>query len=59
LPSDKKEEVSDEYFFDHLKDDISEEDHGEGKAYNTSMNLMQKVMIILLILFALLLRKAA
>ncbi len=27
--------MSDEYFFDHLKDDISEEDHGEGKGYNT------------------------
>ncbi len=35
LPSDKKEEVSDEYFFDHLKDDISEENHGEGMGYNT------------------------
>jgi hypothetical protein len=35
LPSDEKEEVSDEYFFNHLKDDISEEDHGEGKGYHT------------------------
>jgi hypothetical protein len=34
LPSDEKEEVSEEYFFDHLKDDISEENHGEGKGYN-------------------------
>ncbi len=25
LPSDKKEEVSDEYFFDHLQDDITED----------------------------------
>ncbi len=25
LPSDKKEEVSDEYFFDHLQDDIAED----------------------------------
>jgi hypothetical protein len=35
LPSDKKEEVLDEYFFDHLKDDVSEEDHGDGKGCNT------------------------
>jgi hypothetical protein len=35
LPSDKKEEVSDEYFFDHLQDDISEDHDGEGKGYNT------------------------
>ncbi len=34
LPSDKKEEVSNEYFFDHLQDDISEENHGEGKGYD-------------------------
>jgi hypothetical protein len=30
LPSDKKEEVLDEYFSDHLQDDITEENHGEG-----------------------------
>ncbi len=34
LPSDEKEEVSDEYFFDRLQDDIAEdiahEDHGQG-----------------------------
>ncbi len=35
LPVDKKKEVSDEYFFDHLKDDISKEDHGEGEGYHT------------------------
>ncbi len=35
LLSDKKEEVSDEYFFDHLQDDISKENHGEGEGYNT------------------------
>jgi hypothetical protein len=35
LPSDKKEEVSDEYFFDHLQDDILEKIHGEGKGCNT------------------------
>jgi hypothetical protein len=35
LPSDKKEKVSDEYFFDHLQDDISKENHGEGKECNT------------------------
>ena len=34
LPSDEKEEVSDEYFFDHLQDDITEDHHGEGKGYN-------------------------
>jgi hypothetical protein len=31
LPVGEKEEVSDEYFFDHLKDDISKEDHGESE----------------------------
>ncbi len=31
LPSDKKEEVSDEYFFDHLQDDITEDYNVEGK----------------------------
>jgi hypothetical protein len=35
LPSDKKEEVLDKYFFDHLQDDISEESHGDGKGNNT------------------------
>ncbi len=35
LPSNKKEEVSEEYFFDHLQDDITEENHGKGKGYNT------------------------
>jgi hypothetical protein len=35
LPPEKKEEVLDEYFFDHLQDDITEENHGEGKGYNT------------------------
>jgi hypothetical protein len=35
LPSDEKEEVSEEYFFDHLQDDITEENHGKGKGYNT------------------------
>ncbi len=35
LPVDNKEEVSDKYFFDHLKDDISKEDHGESKRYHT------------------------
>jgi hypothetical protein len=35
LLSNKKEEVSDEYFFDHLKDDISEENHGEDEGYKT------------------------
>jgi hypothetical protein len=35
LPSDKKEEVSDKYFFDHLQDDITEDHHGEAKGYNT------------------------
>jgi hypothetical protein len=35
LPSDKKEEVSNEYFFDHLQDDISEENHEVGKGYDT------------------------
>jgi hypothetical protein len=35
LPSDKKEEVSEEYFFDHLQDDITEENHGKGEGYNT------------------------
>jgi hypothetical protein len=34
LPSDEKEEVSDEYFFDHLQDDITEDNHGEGEGYN-------------------------
>ncbi len=34
LPSDEKEEVSDEYFFDHLQDDITEDHHGEGEGYN-------------------------
>ncbi len=34
LPSDKKEKVSDEYFFDHLQDDITEDHHGEGEGYN-------------------------
>jgi hypothetical protein len=27
--------VLDKYFFDHLKDDISKEDHGDGKGYHT------------------------
>jgi hypothetical protein len=31
----KKEEVSDKYFFDHLQDDISEENHGKGEGYDT------------------------
>ncbi len=31
LPSDEKEEVSDEYFFDHLQDDITEDYDVEGK----------------------------
>jgi hypothetical protein len=35
LPFDEKEEVLDEYFFDHLKDEISKEDHGEGVGYHT------------------------
>jgi hypothetical protein len=35
LPSDKKEEVLGKYFFDHLQDDISEENHGEGEGYYT------------------------
>ncbi len=35
LLSDNNEELSDDYFFDHLQDDISEESHGEGKGYNT------------------------
>ncbi len=34
LPFDKKEEVSDEYFFDHLQDDITEDNDVEGKGYN-------------------------
>jgi hypothetical protein len=34
LPVDKKEEVSNEYFFDHLKDDIFEEDCGESEKYH-------------------------
>jgi hypothetical protein len=34
LPSDKKEEVLDKYFFDHLQDDITEDHHGEGEGYN-------------------------
>ncbi len=34
LPSDKKEEVSDEYLFDHLQDDITEDNNVEGKGYN-------------------------
>jgi hypothetical protein len=34
LPSDEKEEVSDEYFFDHLQDDITEDHHGESRGYN-------------------------
>jgi hypothetical protein len=34
LPSDEKEEVLDEYFFDHLQDDITEVNHGEGEGYN-------------------------
>ena len=34
LPSDEKEEVSDKYFFDHLQDDITEDNHGEGKGCN-------------------------
>jgi hypothetical protein len=38
LPVDKKEEVLDEYFFDHLKDDVSKEDHGESKRYHTFNN---------------------
>jgi hypothetical protein len=29
LPSDEKEEVLDEYFFDHLQDDITEDSHGK------------------------------
>jgi hypothetical protein len=58
LPSDKKEEVLDEYVFDHLKDDISEEDHREGKGCNTLNKFMQKVTITLLILFAIFLQKA-
>jgi hypothetical protein len=35
LPVVEKEEVSDEYFFDHLNDDISGEDHGESKRHHT------------------------
>ncbi len=31
LPSDEKKEVSDEYFFDHLQDDITEDYDVEGK----------------------------
>jgi hypothetical protein len=31
---DKKEEVLDEYFFDHLKDDNSDEHHGESEKYD-------------------------
>jgi hypothetical protein len=34
LSSDKKEEVLDEYFSDHLQDDITEDNHGEGEGYN-------------------------
>ncbi len=35
LPSDKKEEVLDKYFFDHLQEDITEDHHGwEGEGYN-------------------------
>jgi hypothetical protein len=33
-PSDEKEEVSDEYFFDHLQDDITEDNDVKGKGYN-------------------------
>jgi hypothetical protein len=36
LPSDKKEEVSDEYFFDHLQDDITEDYPEEVKRLPTS-----------------------
>ncbi len=31
LPSDKKEEVSDEYFFDHMQDDITDDNYEEGE----------------------------
>ncbi len=34
LPSDEKEEVLDEYFFDHQQDDITEVHHAEGKGCN-------------------------
>jgi hypothetical protein len=34
LPSDKKEEVSNEYFFDHLQDDITYDNYLEGKGCN-------------------------
>jgi hypothetical protein len=34
LPSDKKEEVSDEYIFDHLQDDITDNNNVEGKGCN-------------------------
>ncbi len=36
LPSDEKEEVSDEYFFDHLQDDIAEDYPVEIKGLPTS-----------------------
>jgi hypothetical protein len=36
LPSDEKEEVSDEYFFDHLQDDIAEDYPVEVKGLPTS-----------------------
>ncbi len=34
LPSEEKEEVLDDNFFDHLQDDIIEGNHGEGERYN-------------------------
>ncbi len=36
LPSDKKEEVSNKYFFDHLQDDIAEDYPVEVKGLPTS-----------------------
>jgi hypothetical protein len=38
LPSYEKEEGLDKYYFGHLQDDITEENHGEGKEYNTFNN---------------------